>query len=350
MHLKRSFMLAILACVGATGVAAVSNARPNAGAQLCSLGAAAVGQPGTVICKNVLTGVTTQAIQVGPTFAAAGGIAGSLAGDGNHVLVTNQVGGALLFRDVNGRVLAPVALQTNGESSLSGALGDRGAYVLSSTSLRFFPNGQTTASSSRPLLLADGSAAAVTLTNRYAYVSEKNGSLEAFPLGRDGSLVGPAAAVTGVSAGVIVGISGHDDLVVAPIAHLASNANQAEISVVGGLSRTQVVATKEVAACWTANDDDEACVTNPGSMTVSCGQLDSDGFESYTSAATTLVGESAFDVAMQNGLVGMQAVRAGAPMLLTYSRDNSDFLTYVSEFPVGMATASGALLLAPLSR
>ena len=40
--------------------------------------------------------------------------------------------------------------------------------------------GRFTALNVRPPLLADGSAAAVTLTNRFAYVSEKNGSLEAF--------------------------------------------------------------------------------------------------------------------------------------------------------------------------
>src|SRR5206468_5178222 len=96
--------------------------------------------------------------------------------------------------------------------------------------------GQSTATSAQPLLVGDGSAAAVTLTRRFAYVSEKAGSLEAFALADDGSL-GPAAPVSGVSPGVIVGITGLDGFVVAPIAHLASNAAQAEISVAQGLAQ-----------------------------------------------------------------------------------------------------------------
>jgi hypothetical protein len=52
---------------------------------------------------------------------------------------------------------------------------------------------------------------------------------------------------------------------------LASNANQSTIPVVSGLSVAQIVPTKEVAACLATNDDGEACITNPGSMTVSCG-------------------------------------------------------------------------------
>jgi hypothetical protein len=185
----------------------------------------------------------------------------------------------------------------------------------------------TWATSSQRLLRGDGSAAQVTLTNRYAYVSEKNGSLEAFALDRDGCIAGQATAVTGIAPGTIVGITGSRDLVVAPIAHLASDFNRAAITVSGALSQLQLVSTKEIAACWAANDDGEVCVTNPGSMTVSCGRLGADGFESYTRAAANLVGESAFDLDIRDGLVGFQAVRAGAPVLLTYSRRNrSDFL------------------------
>jgi hypothetical protein len=260
------------------------------------------------------------------------------------------MGGALLFRVSDGYLGSPVALQTNTESSLSGALSDSGAYVLTGTSLRYYPSGQTTASSSRPLLLGDGSAAEVTLTDHYAYVSEKNGSLEAFALGRDGSLVGPATAVAGIDPGVIVGIAGHDDLVVAPIAHLASNAGKAEISVVAGLSQAQIVPTKEVAACWTTNEDREECVTNPGSMTVSCGQLGVNGFETYTSAAASLVGESMFDIDMRDQLVGIQAIHGGAPVMVIYGRTAGDFLTFMNEVPLGTAKAAGALLLPPLSR
>ncbi len=318
-------------------------------AQICSLGFADVGQTGTVICKSTVTGATTQAIPVGAPVSAAGAIGGSLASGDGQVLVTNQVGGALIFREADGHLTSPQVLDTAGEGSLSGAVSRRGAYVLTGTHVRFFRHGETVASSSQPLLLGDGSAAEVTLGDRYAYVSEKNGSLEAFLLGRDGNLVGDARPVTGISAGVIVGISGYEGGVIAPIAHLASNPDQAEIAVAEGTSRIQTVPTKEVAACWTANDDEEACVSNPGSMTVSCGRLGRDGFETYTSAAAS-PGESVFDLDLRAGLVGIQAVHAGAPVLLTYARTSGDFLTLVSEVPIGTAKAAGALLLPPVSR
>ncbi len=270
-----------------TVLSGTSYARSD-GDQLCSLGSSGVGQPGTVICKNVMTGATTQSVPVGATVAAPGGIAGSLDRHGKRALVTNQAQGAVLFEVVGGQLKSPVMLQTGGEGSLSGALSDHGAYVLTGTHLLFFPKGETMATSSQSLLMADGSAAQVTLAGGHAYVSEKSGSLEAFSLGRDGNIVGAATPVAGVPAGVIVGITGVGDLVVAPIAHLASNANQSTIPVVSGLSVAQIVPTKEVAACWAANDGDEACVTNPGSMTVSCGHLGSAAFTSYTSAAASL--------------------------------------------------------------
>lgn len=351
MVLKRSLAL----CAGFAGMVTVTSstaafaARPS-DAQVCSVGASAAGQPGTLICKDVTTGVTTQSIPLGATVAAAGGIGGSLSTDGERVLVANQAAGALLFRLSNGRLHDPVVLQTEGEGSLSGALSDRGAYVLTGTKLRFFPNGRTTASSSMPLLLGDGSAAEVTLTNRYAYVSEKNGSLEAFSLSRDGKLAGAASAVSGISPGVIVGITGLDDLVVAPIAHLASNPNQSEVSVVAGQALVQRVPTKEVAACWAANDgDDEVCVANPGSMTVSCGRSGSGMLETYTSAAASLPGESVFDLDLWHDLVGIQGIDGGKPVLLVFRRTAGDFLTSVSEYPVGTATAAGALLLPPMA-
>jgi hypothetical protein len=302
-----------------------------------------------LICKDLLSGATTQAIPLGPTVSAAGGIAASLTTRGDRVLVTNQAKGAILYRIGHGFLVNPLALGTDGEGSLSGALGDRGAYVLTGTMLRFFPHGQTTATSARPLLVGDGSAAAVTLTKGFAYVSEKNGSLEAFGLGDDGSL-SPAAPVAGVSPGVIVGITGLDQLVVAPIAHLASNANQSEISVASGLAQLQRVPTKEVAACWAANDDGEVCVANPGSMTVSCGHTGSDGFLSYTGAAASLPGESVFDLDMAEGLVVLQGVDRGAPVLLAFHRTAGDFLARIGEIPVGTAQAAGALLLPAISR
>jgi hypothetical protein len=333
--------------VGALSESSQAQRRPDA--QVCSLGSAAVGQPGTLICKDLQSGTTMQAIPLGPTVSAAGGIAASLASRDDRVLVTNQAEGAILFRVGHGFLVNPLVLGTNGEGSLSGALGDRGAYVLTGTTLRFFPHGKTTAASARPLLVADGSAAAVTLTSRFAYVSEKSGSLEAFALADDGSL-GPGTPVSGVSPGVIVGITGLDRLVVAPVAHLASNASQAEISVASGVAQVQRVATKEVAACWAANADGEVCVANPGSMTVSCGRTGGESFVSYTSAAASLPGESVFDLDMGQGLVVLQGIHGGAPVLLTFHRTAGDFLAQIGEVPVGTPLAAGALLLPAISR
>jgi hypothetical protein len=350
MHLKHSFTFAVSAFVAAAAVSGTSYARRPFSAQICTLASAGAGTPGTLICKSVQSGAVTQSIPLGATASDAGGIGGSLTSYGDQVLVTNLVDGAILFHVKDGYLTAPVVLRTNGEKTLSGALNHRGAYVLTGTTLRFFPSGQTAATTSQRLLLGDGSAAQVTLTNRYAYVSEKNGSLEAFALGHEGDLRGQATTVTGIDPGVIVGITGHDDLVVAPIAHLASNFAQAEISVVAGVSQAAVVPTKEVAACWTAHEEEEACVSNPGSMTISCGKLGSTGFETYTSAAASPAGESMFDIDMQNGLVGIQAVHAGAPVLLVYERGRGDFLSLVTEMPVGTAKAAGALLLPPAGR
>ena len=345
-HTIRHTLNTCVAAVGLLAVSTSSQAATEDGSQLCTLGSSGVGQPGTVICKNVMTGATTQTVPVGATVAAAGGIAGSLDRRGKRALVTNQAQGAILFEVVGGQLQSPVMLQTGGENSLSGVLSDRGAYVLTSTRLLFFPKGDMMATSSQSLLMADGSAAQVTLAGGHAYVSEKSGSLEAFSLGRDGNIVGGATPVAGVPAGVIVGITGVGDLVVSPIAHLASNANQSTIPVVSGLSVAQIVPTKEVAACWAASDGDEACVTNPGSMTVSCGHLGSSAFTSYTSAAASLSGETVFDIDMMDMSVGILGKSNGAPVLLTFSRTkNGDFLHPMGEFPLGMSTATGAMLL-----
>lgn len=351
MSRKNSFIVTTFFAVATmAALSGRSYARPDAGNQLCTLGSSSVGQPGAVICKNVMTGATTQSVAVGATVAAPGGIAGSLARHANRVLVTNQAQGAALFQVVGGQLKSPITLQTGGEGSLSGTLSDQGAYVLTGTRILFFRSGQMTATSSQPLLKADGSAAQVTLAGGNAYVSEKSGSLEAFSLGGDGNILGSAAPVAGVPAGVIVGITGFEDLVVAPVAHLASNANQSTIPVVSGLSVVQIVPTKEVAACWASNDDGEACVTNPGSMTVSCGRLGPGGFMSYTSAAASLAGDTVFDIDMLDNLVGILGMSNGAPVLLTYGRTNmgGDFLSPISDFPLGTATATGALLLSPL--
>ena len=315
--------------------------------QLCSLASAGVGQPGSVTCLDVMTGAVTQSVAVGNTAAAAGGIAGSLVRQGTHVLVTNQAQGAVLFDLVAGRLQAPITLNTDGEASFSGALSDRGVYVLTGTRLLFFPMGAMTASSGQGLLKADGSAAQVVLGQGRAYVSEKNGSLEAFAIGHGGQLVGSATAATGIPAGVIVGITAADDLVVAPIAHLASNPNQSSVPVVRGLQTVQIVPTKEMAACWAGSDGDEACITNPGSMTVSCGHLGRDAFKSYTSAAASLPGETVFDIAMMDDMVGILGMNSGAPVLLTFTRSNGsgDFLTAAKQFPLGTAAATGAMIL-----
>jgi len=335
-------------------LAAISSALPGAAqaapdtrAQVCSLGAAGVGQQGTLICKNAFTGETTQSIPLNATVSAAGGIGGSLVFRGDRVLVTNQAGGAMLLRQDSGWLNSPIKLQTGGEGSLSGALSDLGAYVLTGTRILFFPAGKTAASSSQPLLAADGSAAQITLAGGFAYVSEKTSSLESFALAADGNLAGVATPVAGIPAGTIVGITGTEDLVVAPVAHLATNANQAEISVSDGAEAVQLVQTKEMAACWAANDDGEACISNPGSTTVSCGHLGRGGFTSYTSAAANPVGVSVFDLSMRKGLVGIMATKNGAATFLVYSRadEDSDFLTLVNQFPIGAPTASGALLL-----
>lgn len=341
--------LVVAAAVTSAGAA---QAAPDTRAQVCTLGAAGVGRQATLICKDVRTGETTQSLPLAATVSAAGGIGGSLAAHNGRVLVTNQAGGATLLREDHGRLHSPATLQTGGEGSLSGAVSEHGSYVLTGTRLLFFPSGSAIATSSRSLLAADGSAAQVTLAGDLAYVSEKSGSLESFALAGDGNLIGAATPVAGIPAGTIVGIAGADDLVVAPVAHLATNFNQAAISVASGSEQIQLVQTKEVAACWTAADDGEACVANPGSMTVSCGHIGRGGFTSYTSAAANPVGESVFDVSMRKGLVGIMGTSGGAAVLLVYapSENDSDFLTLVNQFPAGAATASGALLLPALSR
>ena len=265
------------------------------------------------------------------------------------MLVTNQANGAILFRVGHGFLVNPLALATDGEGSVSGALDERGAYVLTGTTLRFFRHGQTTATSARPLLVGDGSAAAVTLTKRFAYVSEKSGSLEAFALADDGSL-GPAAAGRRHLAGR--DRRDHGARSAGGGAHRPPGQQRRPGGDLGrrGLAQVQRVPTKEVAACWAGNDDGEVCVANPGSMTVSCGRAGDEGFLSYTSAAASLPGESVFDIAMARGLVVLQGVHGGAPVLLAFHRTAGDFLVPAGELPVGTPLAAGALLLPALSR
>jgi hypothetical protein len=288
---------------------------------------------------------------MGDIVVGRGGTGGTLSRHQSGVLVTNLAGGAALFKAAGGRLVGPVALDTGGEPSLSGALSDKGAYVLTGTHLLFFRAGSTKATSSQKLLVGDGSAAQVTLADSYAYVSEKSGTLEAFSLAPNGNIKSNASPVMDIPAGTIVGITGLDDLVVAPVAHLASNPNQSTIPVASGTETVEVVETREVAACWAANDDDEVCITNPGSMTISCGQFGAGGFKSYTGIAAHAAGESLFDLDMRSGVVGVLAVNNGASVLQTYAISNhADFLTFMKEIPVGAAMATGALLLPPLTR
>ena len=71
---------------------------------------------------------------------------------------------------------------------------------------------------------------------------------------------------------------------------------------------------------------------------------------SNTSAAASLPGESVFDLDMGQGLVVLQGVHSGAPVLLAFHRTAGDFLTPIGEIPVGTALAAGALLLPAISR
>src|SRR5215475_8141330 len=99
-----------IACVLLTSFAAASGtalASPAAGAQVCTLGTAAVGQPAAVLCKDVRTGATTQQITVGNTVVGSGGTGGTLSRHRDAVLVTNVAGGAVLFEEVGGRLVHP---------------------------------------------------------------------------------------------------------------------------------------------------------------------------------------------------------------------------------------------------
>ncbi|MGC9986829.1 MAG: hypothetical protein ABSF35_24815, partial [Polyangia bacterium] len=66
--------------------------------------------------------------------------------------------------------------------------------------------------------------------------------------------------------------------------------------------------------------------------------------------AASLAGDTVFDIDMLDNLVGILGMSNGAPVLLTYGRTNmgGDFLSPISDFPLGTATATGALLLSPL--
>jgi hypothetical protein len=84
-------------------------------------------------------------------------------------------------------------------------------------------------------------------------------------------------------------------------------------------------------------------------MTVSCGHVGSEAFTSYTSAAASLPGATVFDIDMMDTLVGILGRSNGAPVLLAFSRTkrSGDFLSLMNQFPLGTATATGAMLLPP---
>ena len=75
-----------------------ARAEPPISGQVCALGTAGVGQTATLICKDVVSGATTQSVTLGATVSGAGGIGGSLSRRGDVVLVANQAGGATLLR------------------------------------------------------------------------------------------------------------------------------------------------------------------------------------------------------------------------------------------------------------
>lgn len=323
-----------------------------ANAQLCSLGAQGIGQPGQVICRDAETGAMTQSIAVGPIVLAGGDGAGTLFRRGARALVTNQKQGAVVFSVVDGRLEAPVTLTTQGQDTLSGVLGDRGAYVLTGTQLLFFANGRSEPTSAASLREGDASASQVAVAGNYAYVAERNASLEAFALGSGGTLVAGPMAIAGVPPGAIVGLTGTHDVVLAPIAHLAADANRSVVVVVHGLATVQVVATGQSAASWAASDDGEACVTNEGSMSVSCGHLGGLGLTSYTEEAARISGQAVLDVDMLGDLVATIATVDTAPVLFAFQRPkrNDDFLTALGQFPVGPPVATGVMILPALKQ
>jgi len=309
--------------------------------QLCTATGTGSG-PNAIECVDG-AGAATQTVSTGGNGVATGN-AGGLSQRGDQVLAINPASGnASRFRVRDGHLESPELLATGG-TPVSGALG-QGSYVVTTTELLHFRDDSLTPDSSSALLLGDGSAAQVVVANNYAYVSEKNGSLEAFRLGADGGLVGNATAVAGVTPGVIVGIAVQGDIVIAPIAHLASNPAQSEIDVVRGLGVIEYEATAQVAACWTDSDDRRACITNPGSHTISCGNVSGAGLRDFNQVAAADSAESQFDIAVRDSLVGVLVKSpTGVFSLHSYELEHDNQLSSVSETPMG-SSAGGAILL-----
>jgi hypothetical protein len=311
--------------------------------QLCTATGTGSG-PNAIACVDRSGAVTQTVLTGGNGGVATGGNGGGLSQRADEVLAVNAASGdATRFRLRDGRLEHPELL-TSGGSPVSGALG-RGAYVLTTTELVHFADDALTPDSREALLLGDGSAAQVVVADDYAYVSEKNGSLEAFRLDGDGRLASRATAVRGVTPGVIVGIAVQGDVVVAPIAHLASNPGQSEIDIVAGLGVIEYEATSQVAACWTDSDDHRACIANPGSHTISCGRVGHEGLRDFTQVASSDASESQFDIAVRDSLVGVLVKSPeGVFSLHSYELGEGNQLASIGETTIGGA-ANGAVLL-----
>jgi hypothetical protein len=332
--------------IAALLVPAAAGAEPNSNFQLCTATGSGT-SPTKIECVDRSGNVTQDVATGGNGGVSTGGNAGALTRNGDQVLVVNPASGNATRFHVDGGQLGKGALLTTGGSPVSGAL-QHGAYVLTGTALFHFPDDALTFDSSEPLLVGDGSSAQVIVAGDWAYVSEKSGSLEAFALAPDGSLTGPPTAVRGVTPGVIVGMAADGDVAVVPIAHLASNPGKSEIDVVKGAAVIQYEPTAQVAACWAAADQDKVCITNPGSMTISCGTLGGNGFVGINQVAADDPGESQFDISLRSGIAGMLVKTSSGWALRSYAVGFDDQLFFINETPVGAAAANGALVLPPL--
>jgi hypothetical protein len=324
-------------------VPAAANADPNWEFQLCTATGANTA-PNYVKCIDRTGNVTQNVATGGNGGIATGGNSGALTQRGDKLLVINPASGDATRFHLNGGQLGQGELLVTGGSPVSGAL-NHGAYVLTGSALFHFPEDGTAFDSSEPLLIGDGSAAQVIVTNEWAYVSEKSGSVEAFALGERGALVGHATAVAGVTPGVIVGMAAEREIAIVPIAHLASNPGKSEIDVVKGLAVVQYEPTAQVAACWADAEDDKVCITNPGSKTISCGTVDRSGILGFNQVAVAEPTESQFDISVRRGIAGVLVKTPNGFALRSYRLGFDDQLFDVGETPVGAAAANGVVVL-----
>jgi hypothetical protein len=345
--MRRNARLYPLLSTAALLVSAAAGAEPNPNFQLCTATGSG-SSPNEIECVDRSGNVTQKVATSGDGGIATGGNAGALTRKGDKVLVINPASGNATRFHLDGGQLGKSELLATGGSTVSGAL-QHGAYVLTGAALFHFPDTSLTFDSSEPLLIGDGSAAQVIVTSDWAYVSEKSGSLEAFALAPDGSLAGPATQVSGVKPGVIVGMAAAGDVAIVPIAHLASNPSKSEIDVVKGLAVIQYEPTAQVAACWADADHEKVCIANPGSMSISCGTVEGNGFVGINQVAAADPGESQFDISLRGGIAGILVKTSeGGWALRSYSVGFDDQLFFINETPVGAPAANGALVLPPL--